>query len=290
MIPKQAFFFWSAPTLSYLRYLCIRSLREQNPDMPITLYYVPCSAKEKTWYGDIHQDFEADTRCYLDKLKDLSIEVNHGPDSTGHPVHQSDLFRYSRLYSDGGIYIDTDIFWTKPIGSLYEEFVNADAVISHSNKLGFQIGLLAASPLSRLFYDLLSIAHSRWTTGAHYQACGVDALLGLLSDGRLGSPVPCEEALNPAWVSCLLDRYPDTFILDGDLLYGVDGHNADQIFDGSNELCPSYFIHLYGGSKAFQRYNKIVNEDSIKSFNGPIFKLIRREINGWKSSHSASVL
>jgi len=290
MIPKQAFFFWSAPTLSYLRYLCIRSLREQNPDMPITLYYVPCSVHEKTWRGDISQDFEGETPCYLDKLSALNIEISVGPESTTHPVHTSDLFRYSKLYSDGGIYIDTDTFWVQPIDNIYSEIASYSSVISHSDELGFQIGFLAACPMSQFFYDLLNTAHFLWKDDSNYQACGTDALLHMLSDGELNSPVPCDDALNKKWLNILLERYQEMFILDGDIFYNVGGPDADKLFEGDGSLLPQYFVHLYGGSSAFQRYNKIVDENSIKSLNGPIFELIRREINGWKSSRSASVL
>jgi len=290
MIPKQAFFFWSAPNLSYLRYLCIRSLREQNPDLPITLYYVPCSAHERTWSGGIKQDFEGETPCYLNRLSDLNIEVSMGPDSTGHPIHSSDLFRYSRLYSNGGIYVDTDIFWTQPIDALYEKFSSFDNVISYSDRLGFQIGLLAGIPMSAFFYDLLGKAHSNLCNDAHYQACGVDALLGMLSDGLLEPPVRCEDALNKTWLSVLLERYPRTFILDGDLLYGIDGHDADSIFDGDDELSADSFVHLYGGSAAFQYYNRIIDEDSIRSIKGPIFNLIRSNLYDWQSSSRNAVL
>jgi hypothetical protein len=280
MIPKRIFLYWCAPKLSYLRYLCLCSLKKHHPDWDITLYNVICSSDKKTWSGGIEQDFEADVGDdYLGYVTDLGIHVVDINCSSAHPIHTGDMFRYSELHHNGGIYVDTDLFWVASMDDLYEKFSSHGSVITHHADYGFQIGFLAAQPGSQLFSDWLVIANTRLDNGAHYQSCGVDALISLLCANDIESPIPSNIALAPDLVKSLIYNYPDTHILDGKLLYEVDGSQADRLFEGDLKLEPRYCIHLYGGSPVFQKYNKLVNADNIGDFNGPCFQWIKGDVN-----------
>jgi len=279
VIPRRIFLYWCAPSLSYLRYLCLWSLRKFNPNWDIILYMVDCDVKKKTWDGDISQDFEHSSFYdYRGALQELNIKIVKKY-NTSYPIHTGDMFRYAELCKRGGIYIDTDMFWVAPIDSLYHEIQDSKAAVSYHSELGFQIGLLAAQSDSDLFIDWLDEAHSHFLPNASYQACGVDALVNLLSDGEIISPVPCDVALSPQLVEEMGMRYPDTYLIDGKRLYEVDGGQAELLFDGSAKLDPEFCIHLYGGSPAFQKYNQIITEDNIHQFNGPCFDIMKKVLN-----------
>jgi len=282
VIPRRFFLYWSAPSLSYMRFLCIKSLRYFHPDWEIVLYYAPCSPVSKSWSGDICQDFEAPTGDdYMSRLDELNVKVMT-LNETSLPVHGSDLFRYIELEENGGIYVDTDIFWTGSIDEMYDDFCNSDQVISHSTKLGFQIGLLAASPGSLLFNDWTSVAYIHFQKGGQqYQCCGVDALVCLLGQTNYKLPIDTGTALAPWLLDALLGRYDKTYILDGDYLYGIDGGNARSIFEGNlGGWEPKLFLHLYGGSPTFQWYNSQVTPENFDQYNGPFFDVVRSVFHG----------
>jgi hypothetical protein len=253
-------------------------LRKSHPDWEITLYHAPCFTDVKSWRGDIFQDFAAvGGNDYFSRLGELDIEVKE-INGTWTPVHGSDLFRYMHLEAEGGVYVDTDIFWIEPIDDVYDTFNYADQVISHSPQFGFQIGLLAAQPGSPLFHDWSTAAfHPHKEGGKHYQSCGVDALICLLAQRQYESPISPQLALSDWLLDALRDRYDNTFVLDGNYLYGVDGGNAQSIFEGNlGDWEPKLMLHLYGGSPTFQWYNHSLTPDNILNHNGPFFDIVRR--------------
>jgi len=279
MIPRRFFLFWSADKLSYLRFLCLKSIRHFHPDWQIDLFLQRPKDAEKTWLGDGKQDFHVyEGKDYLPFLKDLRInvipvegELSRLLDDKA-PVHSSDIFRFQELHKNGGIYVDTDTLFTGPIDDLYDVVKDKDAVITYSVAQGFQIGFLAASPGSEFFKELLASSHGGFKP-EHYQSCGTDALYLLLDPGC--DPHNSFRLLSARYDQVLVDRFPNSCIVPSETLYPYNCDVIPSIFEGEDREIPQYCVHLFGGHPLFQEYNSKLTPDNAHEFDGFVFWVIR---------------
>lgn len=281
MIPRRFFLYWSADKLSYLRYLCLKSIRHFHPDWQIDLFYRMPKAAKKTWKGDGKQDFHVyDGEDYLLRLRDLDINiipiVDNSPYATlldaAAPIHSSDIFRLQELHRSGGIYIDTDTLFSGPIDDLYNQFRNYDSVITYDLAQGFQIGFLAGVSGSKFFKDFLNQSCQGFKL-VDYQSCGTDALYLLLSPGC--DPHNSCNVLRSRCDRAYQEQYENAYVIPSPTLYPYDCGHIPDIFEGQGREVPKYCVHLFGGHPMFQEYNNIVTPDNIKEFNGFAFWLIR---------------
>lgn len=124
------FFYWGGSSLSWMRYMSIYSFRKLNPDWEVILYVSNNTTWRKTWNGQPDQDYyQYKRKNYIDKLKDINVKIEPvefpkeiKPNIQGDisPIHESCLFRYYQLYTNGGFYSDTDVLYFKPINDLYD--------------------------------------------------------------------------------------------------------------------------------------------------------------------------
>ena len=154
MIPKRMFFYWSGNNLSWMRYMTLYSFRKFNPDWEIVLYLSDNNNTVKTWNSPEEQDFiNYKGINYLDKITELNIKIEKviflDPNNSKYvglsPVHESDLFRYYQLYTNGGFYCDMDVLFFRPIDEFYNYVTqnNFDTIVYQCSNY-MAIGFLGA--------------------------------------------------------------------------------------------------------------------------------------------------
>lgn len=120
MIPNRAFSIWIGDTMPYVLQLCLKSFIVLHPHIDFTLYVsnpdlevLPCIKKQ---YLDMHIGEGEDQDDIGVKAEVTAIEL------------ASDYYRLE-LLKDGGIYIDTDAFFVKPITELQK--LDEDIIVSY---------------------------------------------------------------------------------------------------------------------------------------------------------------
>lgn len=119
-IPKTAFFYWGAPVVPYLRYMCYKSFLQYNPDWKVVLYVPVKMTTHQTW-GTGENTQKYDTPDYGDKLEALGVKVcpfdmeylgfsNDLPE-----VIKSDIIRLYLLSTVGGLWSDSDILFFRSL-------------------------------------------------------------------------------------------------------------------------------------------------------------------------------
>ena len=176
------FFYWGGSNLSWMRYMSIYSFRKLNPDWEVILYVSNNTTWRKTWNGQPDQDYyQYKRKNYIDKLKDIDVKIepvefpkeikSHIQGSIS-PIHESCLFRYYQLYTNGGFYSDTDVLYFKPINDLYNHILQNryDTIIEEypspkdNTTYWINIGLIASSPNNAYYKDLFELGFKSYTT------------------------------------------------------------------------------------------------------------------------------
>jgi hypothetical protein len=125
-IPKIAYFYWGAPVLPYLRYMCLKSFIQYNPDWQVILI-VPAELTTGVTWGTHENEEPINTTDYMDRLQDLNIDVRPfsmepiGFSDDLPEVVKSDLIRLYLLSTTGGLWSDNDILYIKPLSNTLQE-------------------------------------------------------------------------------------------------------------------------------------------------------------------------
>ena len=183
MIPKIAHLYWGQDDLPFLRFLTVWTLANLNPDWRIVLHE-PVKlggVLDRTWDTPEHKGVRRSARsyrAYLTKIPNLEIRVHEDskfPRGLSH-VHRSDLLRWELLATEGGIWSDMDILWSRPLDQVpeirtHEAFVCA---WQQGTALVHSIGFLGSAPDTQPYARAWKIAraHASEAAGAHYQALG----------------------------------------------------------------------------------------------------------------------
>ena len=122
-VPKRAFLYWGRNRpFNWLRLQTVQTFLRLNPDWDVTVYYPEEPEARENWHTG--EQGTAKGVCLWEELKSLcgANLVALGPE-WGLPaglseVHRSDLLRYEVLARDGGVYMDTDIVWLRPMARL----------------------------------------------------------------------------------------------------------------------------------------------------------------------------
>jgi len=258
-IPKRMSFFWASDTLSWLRYMTLKSFRQHHPDWEMVLYKSPAVWK-KRWNSSEKQDCDiyhgTDYSHYLDTLDITTIDWK--PPMEGLPAaHASDVCEWEILATTGGFYSDMDILWLKPLP--YEKLCKQDVIYCFSD--GFAaIGFFGASPDNPLFADIRSSAIQEYTP-TKYQSTGAEAIYRLGGIAKWGTVHDCglisfrKMALKYKKLKFL--RMPDCIV------YPFDYSHIDKIFKTIEEVPNEcYGIHWFGGSDIAQEANSLLTYDN----------------------------
>lgn len=119
-IPKICHFYWGAPVVPYLRYMCFKSFLQYNPEWKIRVYTPVKLTTHQSWSS--HENKEGfNTKDYFYRLEELGIEIipwnmeDIGFSNDLSEVIKSDLLRLYLLYNIGGLWSDSDIIYFRPL-------------------------------------------------------------------------------------------------------------------------------------------------------------------------------
>ena len=275
MLDKKIMFFWGNKTMSWLRYMTLVSFKRLNPDWKVELYLAPCLTTKKTWKDHNEQDFSSFTGVnYMSAVHKLDIEIKEWPLPVNlpniAPSHLSNFFKWSKLATEGGIYADLDILWTKPIDSFYEAVKNVDVGIC-STKF-FSIGLLSSSPNNVVYNKIYETAKITYTP-VHYQCAGVYALYMWLYGADIfeGDNIWNALAAHDIWSDLTKSAQDLTYYnIPMNLIYAYD---STRVWDIFKEMIQKFQlpegaigIHWYAGHPIAQELNNTLNASNWKKY------------------------
>lgn len=284
MIPKRVFFFWGNQTMSWMRYMTLKSFRQLNPDWEVTLYHLPCSTKNKPWLEHNEQDFFCFTgKDYFPRVNALGIEVKEWNlpaeyrdalptwDSIS-ASHKSNFFKWFTLTEDGGIYLDLDILFIRPFGSFYDQIRTFDTVFCYKDWLS--IGVLAATKNNQFFQDTLLTAIKNYGP-KKYQCAGVESIYRLLYKNFTAAIIASKDALRH-----IEFKYPDAriFNIPMEYFYFWIYDELDKLFCENHTFATfpkeTLGVNWYAGHPTAQKWNNILTEDNYKEYTNTFCNLI----------------
>ena len=268
MIPKRIFFYWGNEELSWMRYMTLYSFRKMNPDWEM----VVCLSKHNAEWGlPRKQDFSYYTGPdYFNKIFELDIiveEVQFPDDFKSKfdiisPIHESDLYRYYKLYSGGGFYSDMDILYFRPMGVIYDEIISSKYNTIICQYPGWvTIGFLGASK-DNLFYKDLLFSAFNFSDRNNYQSYGACLIYRFFNF----SPN------NYVFVNKIKEKYKKLKVYNThqSVVYYYDCNKIDYAFANSLNIkdfgLQSIGYHWYGGHQTSQKYNNILNENNYTNY------------------------
>lgn len=262
MIPLQFGLFYSGGPMSFLRYLCFKTLRRFHPDSKIQLYTTEKHKKDGHKWSREKQDFEAvlETKDYMKDLKNLNVEtiVLKGFAENYDPVVQSDMWRWWWLHNNGGIYLDTDqiilkSFETLPLEHdlLYSMYPNPQC------GMYAPVGVICASKDS-IAIDYVMKHIMEYHSPNNYNSTG---------------PFMFIDVIKKVDMSKTLNVPP---------IYWYPAFHSDlvgEIYNGNFKIPDeAYALHLFLGHPLSQEFNKKYTEEFAKTSNDTVSKKIR-ELN-----------
>lgn len=201
-IPKTAFFYWGAPVLPYIRYMCFKSFRQYNPDWKVVLFTPTQLTTTQSWTSfENKQTFN--TEDYSDRLNDLGVHVcKFDMEAIGFPntlseVLKSDIIRLHLLATVGGLWSDSDIIYFRPLSHALPQtdhnaffcFRRGGPTQENTPKNGpryHSIGFMAGAPGNQYFNQLFA-GVSRALNTDQYQSAGSTYYKTLLNDDNIDS-------------------------------------------------------------------------------------------------------
>ncbi len=262
-IPKRCFLYFTAPRMSWLRYLTLASLCRHNPDWTIELYTSPDnSCRENTWSDKdpMQQDHATYTGPdYWPLVDDLPVvrktwdtreQFRQSP-----PSQKSNLFKWFHLGYPGGVYSDMDILYTAPLPTWDAKTV----LCVHGNC--FAIGLLASSCHNRFFFEVYNNA-TRCIDPMSYQSAGVQAMYRLLGteDSKPGLIEKVEKIGQPV------------LNIPRKLVYPFWWNELEHYWEREHRELPAETIglHWYAGAPVSQEWNNRIDHETITQFENTI--------------------
>lgn len=166
-IPKQIFFYWGAPKISWMRVLSIVSFAAFNPDWKVIVMVPAQLTRRRSWrskeYRNIYAgpDFswllEAAAEKYNIEIQPIDM-MSQGIPNEISEVHKSDFLRLLKLGETGGLYSDSDILFFRSVTNLRINTPKAadttNVFCTNGRARVHYIGFLGASGENRLFQNL----------------------------------------------------------------------------------------------------------------------------------------
>lgn len=188
-IPKKAHLYWDLSPLSYLQLMTLKSFYYHNPEYDITVY-VPSKRSKHVTTWDTHEQSDKYTgKDYWSEVLELNYVNIHPVDFEQFSfsndiaeVHKADLLRLHLLATEGGFWLDFDIFFTKALSSIVvnKDINNCDAILSYYDKI-FPIGLLGATANNKLFNYLFNLAKVNYNP-TQYECIGCSLFIRTFSN------------------------------------------------------------------------------------------------------------
>lgn len=163
-IPKILHVYWGGGTLSYMRFMTIKTFMKYNPDWEIRLMYPKYPFTNITWQNP-EQKYNIDCKDFFSEAMELPITripidfKLYGFTNQISEVHKSDYIRLIQLSSHGGVWSDMDIIYFKSMNDLYfntPEHKNIETFYCDHN-YGHSVGFLMSSSRNKFFKKLVDL-------------------------------------------------------------------------------------------------------------------------------------
>jgi len=274
-VPKILHVFWSNNILSFLRFQTINTFSKYNPDWQIRYYYPKVKyTGERLWNRDFPgQLIGRDYTTMVSALPNTQmIEVDFDSWGIGNipEVYRSDLLRLKMLEAEGGIYVDMDILFFKPMADCWFnrlEYSETNTIISyHPTRYHYSIGFLGSSKGNLFYKHLYDAGRKKIVNKGDYQFLGI-----ILWHGCFQTP------------SDILRTYPQLKILDieMDLVYSLDSRQIKEIYELNVPLTnlKTVGLHWYAGHPLGVPAENNIREDTYKNINNTIAAVLRRALD-----------
>jgi len=258
-IPNNCFLYWGNKKLSFLRYLTIYTFAKFNPGWNIYLYLpTQLYTGKNVWVSKEQRDSYAG-RDYSEllesvpNLKVIRIDMETLGFSNKIPeVFKADIVRNYLIHAYGGIFIDTDILFTKPL-----DFPDVDVILCR-NKVHYSIGLIGGTKKNIVFKRLFRASKTAFDFD-DYQVYGTKLW------GRIGFPAKY--------------KY---YNLPMDLLYSVKPFCIPDIYEESYRVDlpkEAIGIHWYGGHPLSTEWENRITPSNY-NYNNLLCRTIKEVYDG----------
>ena len=261
-IPRVAHFYWGGGPLSYLRFLSVQSFKKQNPDWQVKVHQpVTNSRAPGSWTNNIKQDF----RGQINALDVAVVEHDfdrYGFNNQAHEVHKSDFLRWRLLATEGGVWSDIDIFYTKPMECLEEnnlQHANINvALCPLKPPYKHTVGFMLASQDNDFYRYISEVALTNYNPDV-YQCMGSD-----LINGRFES------------FESFSQQFPNNqfAFLNKKSVYVITSKTIDQFYQPVDQKLTKKFnnsqvigYHWFGGHPQSQEFENNLQPNTIKNYN-----------------------
>jgi hypothetical protein len=250
-IPKNIHLYWGRnKPLSFMRYMTYHSLRQLNKDWNIFVWTPSKINYEQPW---LTQEQKANTYSgsdWIHAIKTIQVDMEGVGISDSLPeVQKSDLFRYYILNSMGGIWVDFDILFVKPIEAMN---INSSKNNDHQfytsrwqnnigrakyTAIGFMMCPQSSKMARKIFRNaILTVDRKK------YQSAGRKAIDPLL-------------------------RQSNNFNIPFKIVYPFDCNNIGIIYSENFELAKETIgIHWYGGFDESSRFEMMIDHKTINDY------------------------
>lgn len=264
-IPKILHLYWGGGPMYYLRYMTIKTFMKHNPDWKIMLWYPRYPNTRFTWHSGEQND---NLKCkdFLPEAMDLPIDTTSvdftqfGFTNEISEVHKSDFIRLWLLSTIGGVWSDMDIFYFKPMNSLYfnTEENNTIETVYCNRIYGHSVGFLMGSQSNKFFGQLMQLSKVEFNPHM-YQS--------------IGSLTYNKYFPNPASINQLTPAIN----MSMDVVYSHNAGDIPNIINGTevkftNE---SIGLHWYAGSPLWKEFINKTNGGLENLPNSIIGNLLR---------------
>ncbi len=275
-IPKRAFFYWGNNPLDFIRFFTLYSFRKFHPDWEIVLLRNPNTVfiqkKWETW--EVHDSFSYsgfDYCKWIDKLgictQFVDIPVIFNKDTQISDVHLKDLSSAYYLSTVGGVAVDTDIIFFRPIDEdIGGEFNVCLTKFSANYCNGYIPVTLMCGASSNLFFsDVFKLALNNYNP-TDYQSCGNGSVQSVMDKWKLNYNHLAFKKLSDFIIYPFFYKYGFDEMIK--LLWYGDISN-----DIHKESCG---IHWYGGCPVSLSVHANIDHNNYSKYNNTICNLIKK--------------
>lgn len=276
-IPRIAFFYWGAPVVPYLRYMCFKSFRKYNPDWKVILYTPVKLTVTQSWTTFENKQVY-DTLDYQDRLEDLGVYVcpfdmeSIGFSNDLPEVTKSDIIRLHLLSTVGGLWSDSDILFFRPLSHTIHEtdhrayfcYRRGGPTQNGSDPKYHSIGFLAGSPGNSYFRRLFE-GIPKPIDMTNYQACGSPYYKTKVSDP--------EFAADP-----LLFNFDINMVYPTRAAHNIFTDPAGRFMQEVVKNPVTIGIHWYCGAPNSGRYQNLITEKTYTQYDNIVCWLLDKVI------------
>ena len=260
--------------MSWMRYMTLYSFRKMNPNWEMVLCLSQNNTCTTKWPGE-HDFTSYKGISYFNRLKELNIIIEpvKFPDAFNavikSPVHESDLYRYYKLYNNGGFYSDTDVLYFRSMDNIYNEILECNAnIVLYTQRDYTAIGFLGAEKNNVFYRDLMLSALDTLDVDT-CQAYGTDLFYNFCGQHNV------DEVIKSRYSEAIV------FVIPIYLVYHLNSWDIEHAFSSSIGVegfnTKSIGYHWYGGAPIAQKFNNIMTEDNYMNYK-TTFSAIVKEV------------